>query len=127
MNEGFNYFLMILSSMWFKTVFKWVLRIVRWTLFSVLVLGVLLVGFSVFYIEGGLPDVAVLKDVQLQIPLRVFSRDGKLIAEYGQKRRGFLEEIPKPLINGILATEDQRFLSTQGWIAFWSTGVPALT
>ncbi len=39
------------------------------------------------YIEPQLPDVATLKDVRLQIPMQVYSADGELIAQYGEKRR----------------------------------------
>ncbi len=53
----------------------------------------------------------VLKDVQLQTPMQVFSKDGLLINQFGEKRRipVTIEEIPQPLINAILATEDNRF------------------
>lgn len=37
------------------------------------------------YIEPQLPDVATLKDVRLQIPMQVYSADGELIAQYGEK------------------------------------------
>ncbi len=39
------------------------------------------------YIEPQLPDVATLKDVRLQIPMQIYSADGELIAQYGEKRR----------------------------------------
>ena len=52
---------------------------------------VLLGAGSIFglykYIEPQLPDVATLKDVRLQIPMQVYSADGELIAQYGEKRR----------------------------------------
>ena len=53
----------------------------------------------------------VLKDVQLQTPMQVFSKDGLLINQFGEKRRipVTIDEIPQPLINAILATEDNRF------------------
>ena len=53
----------------------------------------------------------VLKDVQLQTPMQVFSKDGLLINQFGEKRRipVTIDEIPQPLINAILATEDSRF------------------
>ncbi len=38
-------------------------------------------------IEPQLPDVATLKDVRLQIPMQIYSADGELIAQYGEKRR----------------------------------------
>lgn len=54
--------------------------------------------------------------MQLQVPLRVYTRDGKLIGEYGENHLVpvNLEEVPKKLIEGILATEDQRYFEHPG-------------
>lgn len=53
----------------------------------------------------------VLKDVQLQTPMQVFTKDGLLINQFGEKRRipVTINEIPQPLIDAFLATEDNRF------------------
>ncbi len=79
-------------------------------------MGFLAVGLIIFYIEDDLPDVDVLNQVQLQVPLRVYSSDGELIAEYGQKRRIPVpyHEIPQQLVNAVLATEDQRYFEHLG-------------
>jgi penicillin-binding protein 1A len=63
-----------------------------------------------------LPAVDLLKDVQLQQALRVYSNDGKLIAEYGEKRRIPLpiEEIPQVVKDAFLASEDDRFYEHPG-------------
>ncbi|MBC7983082.1 MAG: penicillin-binding protein 1A [Candidatus Obscuribacterales bacterium] len=68
------------------------------------------------YLEPDLPDVATLSDMRLQVPLRVYSRDGRLIAQIGEQRRIPLryEEFPKPLINAVLAAEDDQFFSHSG-------------
>lgn len=68
------------------------------------------------YLDSQLPDVEVLEDIQLQTPLKIFSNDGLLMAEFGQKRRSPvpLEDIPHDLINAILATEDRRFFEHGG-------------
>jgi penicillin-binding protein 1A len=68
------------------------------------------------YMEQQLPDVSKLKDTHLQVPMKILDRDGGLIAQYGEKRRIPLtfEEIPKPLIDAILATEDARFYDHPG-------------
>lgn len=97
---------------WIKRLFV----LLRWSLLLLLVCGFLFVGFILFYIEDDLPDVAVLKDIQLQVPMRIFTSDGKLIAEYGQNRRIPIpfEEMPSALINAVLATEDQRFFEHPG-------------
>lgn len=86
------------------------------TIFSLLITGLLLLGSIVFYIYLELPDVTTLKNMQLQVPLRVFTKDGKLIAEYGENHRipVSLDQVPKKLIQGILATEDQRYFEHPG-------------
>jgi len=68
------------------------------------------------YLESQLPDVESLKTVQLQVPLRIYSQEGLLIQEYGEKRRIPLayDDIPQLLIKAVLATEDQRFFDHRG-------------
>lgn len=64
-----------------------------------------------FYIKSDLPSVDVLKDVRLQTPMRIYTQDGKLISQYGVKRRIplTLDEIPEQLKQAVIATEDSRF------------------
>nr|WP_233586685.1 penicillin-binding protein 1A [Legionella sp. km772] len=87
-----------------------------WALMSLFFL--LLVGgsFLYLYLESQLPNVDSLKTVQLQVPLQIFSKDGLLIQEYGEKKRIPLtyEEIPKTLVYALVATEDQRFFEHPG-------------
>ncbi|MEC6832609.1 PBP1A family penicillin-binding protein [Photobacterium toruni] len=68
------------------------------------------------YLKPDLPDVAKLKDVELQTPLRVYSADGELISQFGEKRRIplTLEQIPPLLVDGFIATEDSRFYEHHG-------------
>lgn len=81
------------------------------TLISILIGLAIIVG-----LDTKLPTVAVLKDVKLQVPLRIYSIDRKLIAEYGDKRCTPipLSQIPNDLINAVIATEDHRFFSHPG-------------
>lgn len=78
-----------------------------------LVLGVL---GALEYLGPDLPDVAALRDVHLQVPLRIYSRDGKLIAQIGEQRRIPLnyENYPKQVIDAFLAAEDDRFFQHSG-------------
>lgn len=87
------------------------------SLFFVAVFGIILVCI---YIESQLPDVDSLKTIQLQVPLRIYTQDGALIQEYGEKRRIPIayDHIPKMLIYAVLATEDQRFFEHRGVDAF---------
>ena len=63
-----------------------------------------------------LPDVTAIKDIRLQVPLRVYSRDGKLIAQFGEQRRIPLafDAIPNQMVNAVLAAEDDRFFQHGG-------------
>ncbi|WP_034917596.1 MULTISPECIES: peptidoglycan glycosyltransferase/peptidoglycan DD-transpeptidase MrcA [Erwinia] len=68
------------------------------------------------YIEPQLPDVATLKDVRLQTPMQIYSADGELIAQYGEKRRIPLKmaAIPPVMVKAFIATEDSRFYEHHG-------------
>ena len=69
-----------------------------------------------FYFSPQLPDVQTLREVRLQTPLRIYSSDNKLIAEFGEKRRTPIsfDEIPQQFIHAILAAEDNRFFDHHG-------------
>ncbi|MFN2124903.1 MAG: transglycosylase domain-containing protein, partial [Candidatus Promineifilaceae bacterium] len=68
------------------------------------------------YLEPKLPSIETLKDVQLQVPLRIYSSDHLLIAEFGEKRREPLlyDQIPQKMIDAFLAAEDDRFFEHPG-------------
>jgi penicillin-binding protein 1A len=68
------------------------------------------------YLRPDLPEVAALRDVQLQVPLRVYSRDGRLIAQIGEQRRIPLayDQFPAQIVNAFLAAEDDRFFEHGG-------------
>ncbi|AZZ96728.1 PBP1A family penicillin-binding protein [Pseudoalteromonas sp. R3] len=74
-------------------------------------LGLLTLFGLYYYVKSDIPSVKVLKDVQLQTPMQVFTRDGKLINQFGEKRRipVKIDDIPEPLLKAFLATEDNRF------------------
>jgi len=75
-----------------------------------------LIGVLYYKISPELPDVEMLREVQLQIPLRVYTADGDLIAEYGEQRREpvSISDVPANLKNAIVAAEDQHFYSHPG-------------
>ena len=79
-------------------------------------LGVISVFGLYLYLNPKLPEIETLKDVRLQVPLRVYTRDAKLIAEFGQMKRAPMqyEQFPKPLILAVLAAEDDRFFVHPG-------------
>lgn len=94
---------------------SWIKKILIVTLILA-VLGVLTIVGAYYYVKDDLPSVATLKDVKLQTPMRVFSQDGELISQFGEKRRIPLElsEMPPLLIKAVLATEDSRFYEHPG-------------
>ncbi len=75
------------------------------------VLGVITVIVTYLIVAKDLPDVETLRDVQLQVPLRVYTQDGKLISVFGEKRRipVKINEMPAHLTNAFIAGEDARF------------------
>lgn len=89
---------------------KWFKRLI-YTLLVCCVLGGVLVGSLYLYVKPELPSVETLRDVRLQTPMQVFTADGELISQFGEKRRipVRLEEVPQSLIDAFLATEDSRF------------------
>jgi penicillin-binding protein 1A len=80
--------------------------------------GLGLVGLLGAYLAlaPGLPSVEVLKDIRLQVPLRIYTRDGRLLAVFGEKRRIPLEyaQIPKPMVDAFVAAEDENFWQHPG-------------
>lgn len=78
----------------------------------------LLLGLSgaYLYLSPGLPSVEALRSIQLQIPLRVYSSDDKLIAEFGEMRRTPIRfaDIPPNFINALLSAEDDNFANHYG-------------
>ena len=73
--------------------------------------GVAAVIGAYYYVAPALPAAETIRDIPLQIPLRIYSRDGHLISEIGERRRvlvGF-DEVPPHVVAAFVAAEDQRF------------------
>lgn len=81
-----------------------------------LLVGVLTVVGLYFYYEDELPSVAVLRDVEFQTPMKIYTQDGELISQYGVKRRipVSLQDVPETLVQALIATEDSRFYDHYG-------------
>jgi penicillin-binding protein 1A len=81
---------------------------------GVVAVAVLIGGY--YYVEPSLPEAVELRDVQFQRPLIVYSRDGRVIARFGEQRRTPVpySEIPEKLIQAIVAAEDDRFFEHSG-------------
>ena len=91
------------------------LKLLRLALGAFLAIVIAILAIYI-YLAPSLPGVAVLRDVELQVPLKVYSRDGKLIAVYGEQRREPLgvDEIPESMVQAFLAAEDDRFYEHLG-------------
>ena len=92
-----------------RRLFKWV--------FILGIIGTLTIAaVTWFYLMPRLPDVNSLRDYHLQTPLRVMSRDGKLISEFGEQRRIPLRigQVPQHYIDALLSAEDENFYSHYG-------------
>ena len=69
-----------------------------------------------YFVAPGLPPAETIREIPLQIPLRIFSRDRRLIAEFGERRRIIVtfEELPPHVVSAFVAAEDRRFFEHPG-------------
>ncbi|MEJ1378028.1 MAG: transglycosylase domain-containing protein, partial [Candidatus Sedimenticola sp. (ex Thyasira tokunagai)] len=98
---------------------KWLIKFIKTGLWLGIVGGiaaVLAIGSLYLYLEPSLPSTDSLKNVRFQVPLHVYTRDAKLIAEFGEKRRIPLSynQLPEQMIQAFLSAEDDRFFEHPG-------------
>ncbi|MBT8080416.1 MAG: PBP1A family penicillin-binding protein [Gammaproteobacteria bacterium] len=69
-----------------------------------------------YYVAPGLPAADTIREIPLQIPLRIYSRDGRLIEEVGERRRILVsyDELPGFVVEAFVAAEDRRFFDHPG-------------
>ena len=75
-------------------------------------------GFAgYYYLRPALPSVAEMREIPLQIPLRIYSRDGRLMQQIGEQRRTPVayDDIPDVVVQAFLAAEDDRFFEHPGF------------
>ncbi|MEL0628373.1 PBP1A family penicillin-binding protein [Psychromonas aquatilis] len=94
---------------------KWIKRLLLLALI-LLIAGIATVTVIYYQLKSDLPDVTSIQDIPLQVPMKVFSKDGELISQFGEKRRIPLlrKDIPDQLVNAFIATEDSRFYQHVG-------------
>ncbi|MDB4815991.1 PBP1A family penicillin-binding protein [Gammaproteobacteria bacterium] len=100
-----------------KRYFSWMLnRRLGQLLLIFLCLVVMTLSSLNIYIDSKLPNEELIRNIELQIPLKIYSSDKKLIGEFGEKRRTALKfgEIPTHYVNAVLAAEDDDFFSHSG-------------
>ena len=95
-----------------RTVFLWGAGLLS----ALAIIAALLLGFCFIVITPGLPPLDALTDYRPKIPLRVYSSDQVLLAEFGKERREFvpIAAIPTQMKQALLAIEDSRFYEHKG-------------
>ncbi|MFT5707817.1 MAG: penicillin-binding protein 1A, partial [Oceanospirillaceae bacterium] len=95
-----------------KLLFQFILSI---TVLGVIVGTISMIGLYLYFTPS-LPDVETLREVHFQTPLKVLSKDNKLIAEFGEKRRFPIqfENIPNQFIKALQAAEDSNYFEHNG-------------
>ena len=102
-----------------KQPLHWLLRLFLWTLGLVAAAALslaMVIALALAVAFPNLPDISDLSDYRPKLPLRVFSAEGDLLAEFGEERRNLtpIAEIPKVMTNAVLAIEDARFYQHGG-------------
>jgi penicillin-binding protein 1A len=83
---------------------------------ALLTVAALMIGLAAALIYPDLPSLEALTNYQPKLPLRVYSEDGYLLAEYGEERRSFVDiaKVPKNMQSAVIAIEDIRFYKHGG-------------
>ena len=95
------------------------IRFINW-IFSASLIVTLLAIFTIlsgyFVLKPNLPEINLVDQDVLQIPLKIYTSDGILIGEFGDQKRRTIEykEIPQNLKNAFLAAEDDQFFEHNG-------------
>jgi penicillin-binding protein 1A len=94
-------------------------RLINWALSAALIgtlVSILTIGAGYLLIKPNLPEINLVDEDVLQIPLKVLTSDGVLIGEFGDQKRRTIEykEIPQNLKNAFLAAEDDQFFEHSG-------------
>ena len=76
----------------------------------------LFIGCIFLYVDKNTPDLDLISESELQQPIRIYSKDGKLIGFFGIERRELIsfEQIPENLKNAVLAAEDKDYFNHSG-------------
>jgi penicillin-binding protein 1A len=95
------------------------IKIFQWTLSCALagtLISILIITSTYFFLKPNLPEINLVDQDILQVPLKVFSSDALLIGEFGDQKRRTIEyhEIPENLKNAFLAAEDDQFFEHNG-------------
>ena len=92
------------------------IKIFFWLSISGCILAIATVLTSYLLLRPSLPEISLVDESQLQMPLKIYTEDGVLIGEFGEIKRRPLsfKEIPIDIKNSFLAAEDDAFFNHQG-------------
>ena len=95
--------------------FRWIRRAI-YAGIILFALGVAGLGIVYWLVVPRLPDVDSLRHIEMQLPLNVYSREGRLIAQFGETRRYpvHIKDVPQQVREAFLATEDAHFYQHPG-------------
>ena len=93
----------------------WLILCVGLSLALSMMIATSLIG-AYYYVAPSLPPAETIREIPLQIPLRIFSRDGRLIEEVGERRRILVtyEDLPPFIVHAFVAAEDGRYFEHPG-------------
>lgn len=99
-----------------NTLFVRTFLLISGTLIGLFLAGILIIGFALAMAYPNLPEIDSITSYRPKMPLRVFSADNMLIAEFGEERRNVVQfsEIPEIMKKAVLAIEDDRFYEHGG-------------
>ena len=100
---------------WYYPYLKNTVRVLLWG-FLLTGIYVFMLNYNVLYLTGSMPSVDELKNPKLNQSSEIYSQDGVMIGKFYEENRTPIkfENIPKPLIDALIATEDVRFYEHGG-------------
>jgi penicillin-binding protein 1A len=83
-------------------------------IFSIIMTAGILTAY--LYVKPSLPPAETIREIPLETPLKIYSRDGRLIDEIGERKRIIVtyDELPEHVIQAFIAAEDRRFFDHPG-------------
>lgn len=83
---------------------------------SLCIVTIIVIIGTYIFVKPSLPEINLVDESELQMPMKVLTKDGQLIGEFGEiKRRAIdYDDIPIDIRNAFLAAEDDNFFNHQG-------------